>query len=248
MNEVTIEVTIRLHDAQRSVPAGFTKAADFYEELDINSDERRLYLEREDIVIPLLPDEYIIIHGGEKISVGEIDPNIGENPDIKQAVCPELNGKKLESGFTKAKIVASELQKGDKVQPNKLFIDMQGQADVFVPEGATILVQEVDSYFIIPLGDDEAIDLELCARFDRNPPKGQKHYKLKIDGEKYRVNSQEMTGEEILSLVGKKYDQWTMNQKFRGGRRKPIAAGDKVDLAQPGIERFETVPKQAQQG
>lgn len=249
MNEVAIEVTITLHDAQRSVPAGFTQAADFYKRLAINPAERQLYLEREEVVIPLLPDEYIIIRGGEKMSVGEIDPNIEENPDIKQAVCPELNGKKLESGFTKAKIVASELQeRDDKVQPNKLFIDMQGQADVFVPEGATIFVQEVDSYFIIPLGDDEAIDLELCARFDRKPPKGQKHYKIKIDGIKYKVDRQEMTGKEILSLTGKKYDQWTMNQKFRGGRRKPIEADDKVDLAQPGIERLETVPRQAQQG
>ncbi len=243
------EVTISLHDRERSAPAGFTKAAVFYEELDINPNERQLCLEREEVVIPLLPDEYIIIHGGEKFSVGEINQNMGENPDIKHAVCPALNGKKLESGFTKAKITASELQERDKVQPpNKLFIELQGQADVFVPEGATILVQEVDSYFIIPAGDDDAIDLELCARFDRKPPKGQKHYKIKIDGVKYRVNSQEMTGEEILSLVGKKYDQWTMNQKFRGGRRKPIEAGDKVDLAQPGVERFETVPRQAQQG
>ena len=243
------EVTISLHDRQRSAPAGFTQAVDLYKRSDINPDERRLCLEREDVVIPLLPDEYIIIRGGEKFSVVEINPNMEENPDIKDAVCPALNGKKLESGFTKAKIAASELQERDKVEPpNKLFIDMQGQVDVFVPEGATILMQEVDSYFIIPAGDDEAIDLELCARFDRKPPKGQKHYKIKIDGVKYKVDRQEMTGEEILSLAGKKYDQWTMNQKFRGGRRKPIEAGDKVDLAQPGVERFETVPRQAQQG
>ena len=243
------EVTISLNDRQRSTSAGFTQAVDLYKEFDINPDERRLYLEREEVVIPLLSDEYIIIHGGEKFSDGEINPNMEENLDIKQAVCPELNGKKMESGFTKAKIATSELRERDEVQPNKLFIELQGQADVFVPEGATILVQEVDSYFIIPAGDDDAIDLELCARYDRKPPKGQRqHYKIKIDGVKYRVKSQEMTGEEILSLAGKKYDQWTMNQKFRGGRRKPIEAGDKVDLTQPGVERFETVPRQAQQG
>ena len=57
-----------------------------------------------------------------------------------------------------------------------------------------------------------------------------------------------MKGTEILRLVGKTYNEWSLNQKFCGGRRMSIKPEDSVDFTQKGIERFETVPKQAQQG
>lgn len=241
---------ITLNGDEAVAVAGLTKATDFYEKLGIDPDEKRLYLKRDDdIDIPLLPEDHLVIHGGEEIVADEINRDIGENPSLRRPICPEFNGQKLEPGLTKAKLTGDELMQTDSdFQPNKLFVDLKERADAFIAGGLTVVVQESDAYFTIPAGDDDAVDLEACARADRKPPKGQSKYKIKIDGEKYTVVKQEVTGEEILALVEKGYDEWTLNQKLRGGKRKPIEKSERVDLAQPGIERFETVRKQAQQG
>ena len=71
---------------------------------------------------------------------------------------------------------------------------------------------------------------------------------IKIDGDEYKVTEKVMTGEDILGLAGKSYDEWSMNRKLKGGRRVPVTKDQLVDLSEPGVERFETVKKQAQQG
>lgn len=241
--------TITLNSTETRVGSGLAKATDFYEKLGINPNTKWLYLKREDdIDIPLLPEDYLVIHGGENIVVGGINPSIGENPPVRQAIRPEFNGKKLEQGLGNAKISGRALQDLDtEVQPNKLFVDLKGRVDAFVKSSFMLVAQDADSYFTIP-EDDGAVDLEKCSRVNRKPPKGQNKYKIKIDGEKYTVTKQVVTGEEILAQVKKGYDEWTLNQKLHGGRRKPIEKEESVDLAQPGIERFETVRRQAQQG
>ena len=242
--------TITLNNSEIEVDVGLTNATDFYEKLGVEPSKKWLYLSREDdIDIPLLPDEHLVVHGGERIFEGEINPHIGENPPVRQSVCPEFNGKKLDAGLDKAKVTGRVLQEMDNdVQPNKLFVDLAGQVDAFVAGDLTIVLQDTDSYFTIPVSDDDVIDLESCAQADRKPPSGQKYYKIKIDGAKYKVDGQKITGEKILSRVAKSYTEWTLNQKLRGGRRKPIEPEEAVDLTQPGIERFETVRRQAQQG
>jgi len=244
------KVIIILNGTETSVQAGLVKVADFYEKLALELGEKWLYLGQEDdIDIPLLPEDHLVLHGGERIFAGEIAPHIGENPPVRQAIRPEFNGRRLAEGLAKAKLLARELKGMDaEVQPNRLFVDLEGQVDDFVAENLTIVVQDADSYFTIPAGEDEAIDLEACSRADRKPPKGQSEYKIKIDGNKYTVAKQIVTGEEILALAEKGYSEWTLNQKLRGGRRKAIEKEESVDLAQPGVERFETVQKQAQQG
>ena len=57
----------------------------------------------------------------------------------------------------------------------------------------------------------------------------------------------QISGDVILHLVGKSLGDWSLNQKLRGGKRIKVDAGI-VDLSKPGIERFETVRRQAQQG
>ncbi|MCY4611878.1 MAG: multiubiquitin domain-containing protein [Gammaproteobacteria bacterium] len=77
---------------------------------------------------------------------------------------------------------------------------------------------------------------------------GQKKYEIRVDDKLIVVNDGRLKGEEILALVQKDYAEWTLNQKFRGGRRKPVQPDQEVDITDPEIERFETVKKQAQQG
>ena len=130
----------------------------------------------------------------------------------------------------------------------KLFVDVSGAVDDFVKIGITLVIQEADCYFTIPSSDEDLVDIEECSKSGHKPPKGQKAYRIRIDKKKYRVEQQQMTGNEILELADKSSKGWTLNQKLQGGRRVLIEAEAKVDFSKPGVERFETVPKQAQQG
>ena len=157
--------------------------------------------------------------------------------------------KRLETGLKNAKLTGHEIRKLDtELDASKLFVDLSSQVDVLIQDDWILVIQEKDCYITIPAGADDVIDLEECARNNRKPPKGQEHYKVKIDGEKYQVDKPMLTGLAILALVGKVFGEFSLNQKFHGGRRKPVAADQEIDLTQLGIERFETSPKQAQQG
>ena len=241
---------IHLIDQNANIESGLIKATSLYEKTDIDPSKQWLYLSKDkDIDIPLLPDDYIIIHGGEKILVDDANVDIGENPLVRNPVCPQLNGKRLEASIKTAKLSGLELRKLDtELNASTLFADLSSKVDVLVQDDWVLVIQERDCYLTIPANDDVAIDLEECARHDRKPPKGQQYYKIKIDGDKYKVGKPALTGREILGLVEKDYLEWTLNQKFRGGRRKPVEEEQEVDFSQLGIERFETVKKQAQQG
>ena len=241
---------INLLDQDVNIESGLIRVDSLYEKTDTNPSIQWLYLNNDkDTDIPLLPDDYIIIHGGEKILVDDANVDISENPLVRNPVCPQLNGKRLEAGIKTAKLSGLELRILDaELDASKLFADLSGQVDAFVQDDWVLVIQESDCYLTIPTGDNEAIDLEECARHDRKPPKGQQYYKIKIDGDKYKVDKPVLTGREILCLVKKDYKEWTLNQKFRGGRRKPVEEEQEVDFSQPGIERFETIKKQAQQG
>ncbi len=242
-------VKITLNYRSTNTESGLISADFLYHQAGLDPESSQwLYLNRDhDVDIPLLPNDHLIIRGGEIIFADEASFDIGENPRIKNPICFQFNDKRMEAD--KAKLTGHKLRKLDtKLDASKLFADLSGQADALVQDDWVLVVQEKDCYFTIPAGNDETIDIEECARADRRPPKGQKWYKIKIDGDKYKVDQSSLTGQEILGLVQKNYQEWTLNQKLYGGRRKPIEEEQTVDFSQPGIERFETVQKQAQQG
>ncbi|NVN97362.1 multiubiquitin domain-containing protein, partial [Candidatus Nomurabacteria bacterium] len=90
--------------------------------------------------------------------------------------------------------------------------------------------------------DDDIIDIEWCTINDHEVPKGRK-YRIKIDGDKYIVNQECLSGREILIIAGKTPpDRFQLRQKFKGGKVVTIAYDQKVCLTEPGIEKFKTLP------
>ena len=239
-------MNVQINGQEQQVHAGLVSVAALYE--IANCGENRIFLNREDgIDIPLLPEEYLLIHGEEKFVTGE--SSIEDNPRLRNGVQPEFNGS-YDLELSTAKISGKALkERDDKFPAGRLFADIKDSVDVEIPDDMIIVVQDKDSYFVIPPADDDddSIDIEKCGKHNRRPPKGRK-YRIRIDGEKHTVDSAEITGTDILALVGKSFGEWSLNQKLCGGKRERIEADTKVDLAQPGIERFETVRRQAQQG
>lgn len=89
---------------------------------------------------------------------------------------------------------------------------------------------------------DEIIDIEECAKAGRKPPKA-KHYRIRIDKQKFVVKVSVMTGRELLNLAGKTpATNFMISQKLRGGEARKIGYDEKVDFTTPGVERFMTLP------
>jgi Multiubiquitin len=94
----------------------------------------------------------------------------------------------------------------------------------------------------------EEADLEQLAKAGQKPPRA-KRYRIRIDDKHYVVERPSITGHELLVLAGKNPPEaFILTQKIRGGGLKTIGLDDVVDLTQPGIERFNTLPREVQEG
>jgi hypothetical protein len=72
------------------------------------------------------------------------------------------------------------------------------------------------------------------------------HYLVKVDKEQFEVKEPTKTGRELLALVGLKPDTHRLFELGHGQRE--IGPDEKADFKKPGIERFKSVPKHANEG
>ena len=210
-------------------------------------DDHPLFLDRPNhTATPLSSSDYILLRGGERLVKGGVAAD--DNPRLPNPIRPTLNGQAIE--VQRAKATGLALKGNDTEFPDgRLFVESVDDVDVEIPDDVTVVVRETDVYFIVPPspeGGDE-IDLEECGRHGRRPPRGNHRYRVRVDGSKHTLESATATGAEVLALVGKTHD-WSLNRKLRGGRRSRIRPDDVIELCEPGVERFETVRLQTQQG
>ena len=90
-------------------------------------------------------------------------------------------------------------------------------------------------------------DHEECAREGRQP-RHAKTYRIVVDRKPYHVHQHSMTGAEILALVGKSSDGWSLTEKLPGGRRERIQPSQVVVFHHHAVERFETSPNKVKNG
>jgi len=93
----------------------------------------------------------------------------------------------------------------------------------------------------------EVVDLEEYACSGKPLPKKVKYYLIKVDKEKIRVQSP-ITAENILIAADLDPCEYHLQQKLKGGKREKLEPDQIVDLSKPGVERFESVPKEACNG
>ena len=99
-------------------------------------------------------------------------------------------------------------------------------------------------------GDSEQL-IELTEEFDLNAPGREhfvtidkrRHYNLKIDETIFRVAGNSISGKEILALVHKDPADHFVVQRFSHADDVVIELDQTVDLAAPGIEKFDVVRK-----
>jgi len=100
------------------------------------------------------------------------------------------------------------------------------------------------------LNTEELIDIETFAKEGKKVPVGPKiRYQIRIDSDRYAINYKDPTGRELLILANKNPPEgFRLDQKLHGGATRKIELYEKVDLAQPGVERFITLPLDATEG
>ena len=243
-----MQAKIRINGETYQRPTGLVRAQELYDLAKCSKEKLSIKLSDE-INLPLDPNDMLVIRDG--LSLTTNSAAIENNPQLPNKFQIRFNGE-ISLSLEHAKITGGQLKSCDSEHPDgRLFVDIGIGPDVEISDDLTIVAQKDDSFFIIPadanakIGDP--IDIESCGRHGRRPPKGHK-YQIRIDRKTYIVEQETITGEQILKYVDKSPEKWRLNQKLRGGERKRIEPVDKVNLSQPGIERFETVLRQAQQG
>ena len=243
-----MQTSIKIDGNEHNIESGLVSAQQIYNLAEC--DEGCLLVNRaDDIDIPVSSAEYLVIRGNETFVTG--DSAVENNPPLRRPVQIRFNGQEG-TVLTKTKVTGRELKDLDKEFPQgRLFVDIESGPDAEIPDVMIILAQDGNSFFVIPAAEGtnqgDPIDVEECSQNDRPPPKGQR-YRIRIDREKYQVEGEKITGAAILALVDKNPKEWALNQKLKGGKRERIKAEDTVNIAEPGVERFETVRRQAQQG
>ena len=241
------DVTIVVDGAEQTCSAGLISGASLYAIAGPGC--TGLCWKREDgTEIPLSPTDRMQIRGGEVFVSGA--PAGEDNPQLSETISPEFNGLR-ELQLLQAKISGRALRENDEEFPQgRLFLVLEEEElDAEIGDDAVVVVREEDAYLVIPRGegDDDAVDVEECGRHGRRVPR-HRQYRIRIDREKRIVETREITGRQILELVGKSYHEWALNRKLPDARRVRVEPDETVDLAEPGVERFETVRRQAQQG
>lgn len=95
---------------------------------------------------------------------------------------------------------------------------------------------------------EEIADLEDYARRGEAPPHCR-GYKIKVNGDPFVVHDRYITGREVLELAGLTPPKdYTLRVTVAGQRPKKVDLDEKVDLRQPGIEKFKALPRDQTEG
>lgn len=95
---------------------------------------------------------------------------------------------------------------------------------------------------------DEIADLEEYAAQGKAPPRCR-GYRIRVNRDKFEIFEPEPTRETILETAGlKPVDQWTLRLKMHGGESRLIQPGERVDLREPGVEKFKALPRDQTEG
>jgi hypothetical protein len=121
----------------------------------------------------------------------------------------------------------------------KILMDKTEVVDVSTDEVIEAIREEIS---------EEIADLEDYARRGEAPPHCR-GYKIKVNGEPFVVHDRIITGREVLELAGLTPPKdYTLRVKVAGQRPQKVDLNEKVDLRQPGIEKFKALPRDQTEG
>jgi hypothetical protein len=94
----------------------------------------------------------------------------------------------------------------------------------------------------------EIVELEEHAKHHGTHAPHARHYAFRVDKERVVVDTPTITGTQILAKVGKTPEGFKLYQHKRGHQPILIGPHEVVNLREPGVERFTTMPKDTTEG
>ncbi len=116
-------------------------------------------------------------------------------------------------------------------------------AEVVICETAHVEATEIEGEIVI----DEVIDIEVYVREQKTVPLARA-YRIRIDKHYYVVEVPEMTGRQILELADKNPPADYVLRQIIHGQPVKVDQDAVVDFRTPGVEKFKTMLKTAQDG
>lgn len=145
-------------------------------------------------------------------------------------------------------IIGLELHELAQTNPTTHFISMKTRANktLIGPQVQVNLTEcGIERFTILPF-EQQTLDIHDCYCSGSTPYITYK-YLIKINGDKYEVSQEKITGLEILNIVGKDPDNHRVKMFSKGGKVL-IGLQEVVDLTDCGVERFVIEPLDCTEG
>ena len=144
-------VHITLDRDNRPFPPGLTKGQALIDLAGLTGKDQLLLEVDGDVDIPIAPDDFIVIEGGEAFSIGDGDPHVPDNPVVRKLIEFVLNGESVHehSRLPHAKATGTEIKalggKGDM----QLWLDLSGLADEQIEDTAKLILRPHFRFFTV---------------------------------------------------------------------------------------------------
>ena len=154
------QVNITLDRDHRPFPPGLTKGQVLIDLGGLTGKDQLLLEVDGDVDIPIAPDDFIVIEGGEAFSIGDGDPHIADNPVVRKPVEFVLNDESVHehSRLPHAKATGKEIKAlGGKVDA-QLWMDLNGLADEQIDDAARLILRPHFRFFTTEKDSDHGSD------------------------------------------------------------------------------------------
>ena len=95
---------------------------------------------------------------------------------------------------------------------------------------------------------DDIIDLEEYAKQGKRPPLS-KGYRIKVNGDPFVLHDPKPTGRAVLTVAGLlPAENYKLRVKMAGQPLRKVGLEEKIDLREPGVEKFKALPRDQTEG
>lgn len=150
------EVSITIGRETRSIKPGAVRGLDIIKLAEVGPNEQVLFEVQDDVDIPISPDDVLFVRGGEGFSIGDGQPRIPDNPQLRKPVAFTLNEVPAPGSLAPhAKYTGGEIKALAGNGEVDLWVDLEGIADELVADSDMIILQAKDRFFTVLRGGED---------------------------------------------------------------------------------------------
>lgn len=166
------EVTITVDRQERNITPGLKQGRNLIQSFNLDAKEN-LFLEIQgDIDVPIDPEDFILITGGEVFSVSEGNIQIENNPCLRHPIRFTLNERQLDEhqALHYPKLTGKEIKNldPDVKTGSRLLADLDGLVDEVIGDHQRIIVQPHDQFIVTPPSEDHGHHREVEVTIDND--------------------------------------------------------------------------------